>query len=161
MNGQQSGHTVLELLVVAMVLMILAAIAIPSGSMGPERKLDTVQLEIQDAIDHAQSLAYHRAEPYGVRFATTGEWFAVVDKTGAVVDDPLSHLPYVVRFGAPGQPSGVEVSYADFGGRPLAAFNEKGILNDSGEVRLRANSEERWLAMNTATPVLAPIPITP
>jgi type II secretory pathway pseudopilin PulG len=161
MSGRQSGHTVLELLVVAMVLMILAAIVLPSGSMGVDRKLDTVQLEIQDAIDHAQSLAYHRAEPFGVRFGDAGDWFAVVDRAGAAVNDPLSRRPYVVRLDAPGQPSGVRVTHAEFGGRPLAAFNEKGILNDSGQVHLRVQSTERWLAMNTASPVLAPIPISP
>jgi hypothetical protein len=85
----------------------------------------------------------------------------VVDRTGAPVDDPLSHRPYVVRLDAPGQPGGVEIDHADFGGRPLAAYNEKGILNDSGEVHLRVGSEVRWLGMNTASPVLVPIPISP
>jgi type II secretory pathway pseudopilin PulG len=161
MSRRQGGHTVLELLVVAIVLLILAGIALPSGAMGPDRKLDTVQLEIQDAIDHAQSLAYHRAQPFGVRFATTGPWFAVVDQGGAPVDDPLSHRDYVVRLTDPGQPTGVQIDYADFGGRPLAAFNEKGILNDSGEIHLRVGTTQRWLGMNTALPVLAPIPIVP
>jgi hypothetical protein len=55
-----------------------------------------------------------------------------------------------VRLDAPGQPSGVSVTHAEFGGRPIAAFNEKGILNDSGQVHLRVQSTERWLAMNTA-----------
>jgi type II secretory pathway pseudopilin PulG len=161
MNRRQGGHTVLELLVVAMVLMVLAAIVLPSGSMGADRKLDTVQLELQDAIDHAQSLAYHRAEPYGVRLDSADGWFAVVDKSGAAVSDPLSHTPYVVRLDHPGQPSGVSITYADFDGRPLAAFNEKGILNDSGVVRLQVGSTERWLAMNTASPVLVSMPINP
>ncbi len=76
MNRRTSGYSVLELLVVVMMLAVLAGIVLPSASVGDDRKLDTLQLAMQDAIDHAQSLSFHQGIAYGVRFNTAGQWFA-------------------------------------------------------------------------------------
>jgi hypothetical protein len=153
------GHTVLELLVVVAVMMILAAIALPAMSPGTDRRLDTVQLAMQDALDHAQTLATNKAAPFGVRFDATNEWFAVVDELGEPVEDPLVKAPYIVRLMQPGEPPDVVIDSADFGGYPLAVFNDKGVLESSGEVRLRAGSTQRWLAVNTATAALTEVPL--
>ena len=159
MRTNRSGHTVLEILIVVAVLALLAGIVLPSGGVGDDRKLDTLQLEIQDAIDHAQSLAYHKGAAHGVRFNTSHQWFAVVNEVGIAIDDPLSHGDYAVILADPGQPKGVSIDYAMFGPRPLAAFDAKGVLVVPGEIHLRAGSTERWLTCNTATATLAEIPV--
>jgi hypothetical protein len=153
MKSRTSGHTVLELLVVVMMLAILAAIAIPAASVGDDRKLDTMQLALQDAIDHAQSLSFHQGVAYGVRFSTAGQWFAVVNENGVPVDDPLSHGDYLIRMTnpSPDLPSGVHLDYAMFGPRPLAGFDEKGVLIKGGEVRITAGKTQRILTCDTAT----------
>jgi len=156
-----SGHTVLELVVVVIVLMVIAGIVIPAASVGDERKLDTLQLAIQDAMDHAQSLSYHQGITYGVRFSTTGQWFAVVDENGVPIDDPLSHGDYLIRLGNPELPSDIHVDSASFGGRPLAAYDGKGVLIAGGEVHLRAGDTQRWLSCNTATAELSEISVEP
>src|SRR5262245_42453853 len=161
MKTRTSGHTVVELLIVIAVLMVLAAIVLPSGSVGDERKLDTLQLEIQDAMDHAQSMAYHDNAPYGVRFSATGQWFAVVNEMGVPIDDPLSHGDYIVRMKDPGQPKATYIDYANFASRPLAAFDEKGVLQTGGEIHLHTGSTQRWLMANTATATLTQIPVSP
>lgn len=154
-----AGHTVLELLVVIIVLAVIAGIVIPSASVGDERKLDTLQLAIQDALDHTQSLAYHQGAPFGVRFSVDGQWFAAVDENGVPVDDPLSHGDYVIRLVGPDQPSDIHIDSAGFGGRPLATFDGKGVLLTGGEVHLRAGNTQRWLSCNTATAKFQQIPI--
>jgi hypothetical protein len=159
MTRARSGHTVVELLVVVLVLALLAGIVLPSGSVGDDRKLDTLQLEIQDALDHAQSLSYHTGSAHGVRFSANSQWFGVVNEMGMLIDDPLSHGDYIVRLKEPGQPKNVSIDYAMFGARPLAAFDAKGVLTESGEVRLRAGDTERWLTCNTATATLTEIPV--
>ena len=153
------GHTLLELLVVVAILMVLAAIAMPSSAETPDRKLDTVQLAMQDALDHAQSLATTTAAVYGVRFDVEGEWFCVVDSTGKPVEDPLSHKPYQVKLLLPGQPPDVVIDSVDFGGRIVAVFNEKGVMHSGGEVHLRAGTTLRWLETDTATASLVEIPV--
>ena len=157
MNRHESGHTLLEMLVVVLILGILAGIAIPAASVGDDRKLDTLQLAIQDAIDHAQSLSFHQGVAYGVRFHVNGQWFAVVNENGVPVDDPLSHGDYLIRLTnpSPDLPSGCHLDYAMFGLRPLAAFDEKGVLIRGGEVRITAGKTQRILTCNTATATLA------
>jgi type II secretory pathway pseudopilin PulG len=156
-----SGHTLIEMLVVIMVLMIIAAIVVPSTSVGDERKLDTLQLAIQDALDHAQSLAYHQGAPFGVRFSVAGQWFAAVDENGVPIDDPLSHGDYVIRLSGPDMPSNIHIDAAEFGIRPLACFDGKGVLMYGGEVHLRAGNTQRWLSCDTATSKLTEIPVEP
>lgn len=155
-----NGHTVIELLIVAAVLMILAGIVIPSATVGDDRKLDTLQLQIQDAMDHAKALSYHSGSVHGVRFDTSGQWFAVVNEVGIPIDDPLSHGDYVIRLNAPGQPVGVKLDLGVFGVRPIAVYNEKGVLEESGQVHISTAGTVRWLAANTATAKLAEIPVT-
>ena len=156
---RQSGHTLVELLVAVAVLLLLAGIVIPSATMGDERKLDTLQLQIQDAMDHAKALSYHTGSIHGVRFDTTYQWFAVVNEVGIPIDDPLSHGDYVIRLNAPGQPSGVRIDGAAFPLRPLAVFNEKGVLEESGEVHISTANTVRWLSANTAISKLSEIPV--
>ena len=161
MKPRESGHTIVELLVVVAVLVILAGIVLPSSSLGEDRKLDTLQLSIQDAIDHAQSLSYHEGVPYGVRFSVKGQWFGVANEVGVPVDDPLTHGDYVMRLKSPDMPSNCTLDYALFGVRPLIAFDSKGILVQPGEVHLRCGSTERWLSCDAATNKLTPIAISP
>ena len=134
------GHTVIELLVVVAIMMILAAIALPSASRSPERRLDTAQLEMQDALDHAASLATSTADVYGVRFNADEGWFAVVDASGHPVDDPLSHMPYLVKLNQPGEPADVVIDSAKFAGHTVAVFDEKGVMYAGGQVHLRSGT---------------------
>jgi type II secretory pathway pseudopilin PulG len=159
MTRRASGHTLVEILVAVLILALLAGIVLPSGGVGDVRKLDTVQLEIQDAIDHAQSLSYQKGAPHGVRFNTNHGWFAVVNEVGVAVDDPLSHGDYVVRLKDPGQPTNVFIDHAMFAGRPLVCFDTKGVLVEPGTIRLRTGETERWLSCNTATAKLIEIPV--
>jgi hypothetical protein len=46
-----------------------------------------------------------------------------------------------------------------FGARPLAAFDEHGVLTETGEIHLRVGETERWLTCNTSTATLKEIPV--
>ena len=151
MNRSRSGHTLFEMLIVVLVLAVLAGIVIPSASVGDARKLDTLQLAMQDALDHAQSLAYHQSAAYGVRFHVTGQWFGVINEVGVPIDDPLSHGDYVIKLKSPAMPSNLRLDYAMFGVRPVAAFDSKGVLIEGGEVDISAGSTVRHLECDTAT----------
>ncbi len=66
----------------------------------------------------------------------------------------LSHGDYVVRLNAPDMPSAIHLDYAMFGPRPLAAFDEKGVLIRGGEVRITAGQTQRILLCDTSTATL-------
>lgn len=155
------GHTLLELLVVLAIMAALAAIAFPASTKDPTRKLDTAQLAVQDALDHAMALALDKAAIFGVRFDVDTECFAVLDEEANFVEDPLSHGDYIVRLHAPGEPTDVVIDLVDFGGAPVAVFNEKGVLYQSGQIRLRCGTTQRWLTVDTATAALTEIPVGP
>lgn len=154
-----SGFTILELLVVVFVLSILAAVAMPAATVNSEKKLDILQMQVQDAIDHAQSLAYHTGAKYAVMFDVPNQLFAVVNEVGVPVEDPLTRGMYIIFLNRPDQPSGIRLEYAKFETRPLAPFTDKGVLMKSGEVRLSADGIVRKLTMNTATAKFLEVPI--
>ncbi|MFT7462784.1 MAG: prepilin-type N-terminal cleavage/methylation domain-containing protein [Pseudohongiellaceae bacterium] len=150
---KQAGVTLIELLAVVVVMSVLAAIAVPSASVSYERKMDILQLQVQDAIDHAQSLSYHSGEKHAVRLDTSAQWIAVVNAVGSPVVDPLNRTPFVVRFTpAPGQPTGATILSAKFGfDRPMILFNSKGDLEYEGDLILKAGNYQRTLSLNSAT----------
>jgi len=160
--NRQGGFTIMELLVSVTIMGMLAVIAMPAASASNERKLDMIQLQMQDAIDHAQSLSYHTGEKFGVRFSTSGQWIAVINPQGVPVQDPLTRSYYVVRFTPqPGQPIGATIDYAAFGfDRPTIAFDTKGNLEYPGTVVISAGDLVRTLGVNSATAQLFAQPIS-
>ncbi|GJM22555.1 MAG: hypothetical protein DHS20C15_24700 [Planctomycetota bacterium] len=165
-RSSQSGFTLMELVTAVFVLAILAAVAMPSQSQSTDRKLDMVQLQIQDALDHARSLAYHTGEVVGVRFGTNevsdgAPWIAVVNVLGVPMVDPLTKSYYLVRFDAPGQPSNVDIVDAGFGDaeRPTAGFTDKGVLYKPGSILIEADGEQRLFSVSTSTGRLEEMPI--
>ncbi len=158
-RDSRAGFSILELLVVMAIMAMLTAIAMPSSGLSTKRKLDTLQIQLQDAVNHAKSLAYHRGEPFGVKMHVAKEYFAVVDKTGTPVEDPLSHGDYVIRIKHPGQPTGLDLVSAAFPNRPTLAFNEKGVLTNGGIMDVSANGDLRRLTIDTATARFTEVPI--
>ena len=148
---RQAGFTMLELVVVVAVLALLSMAAIPSSSVSKKRKLDLLQLQIQDAIDHAKSMAYHTGAEYGVILNSNHQFIAVTNEMATPMEDPLKRAAYVVRLNRPDQPSGIRVEDCDFGFRPVVPFNDKGDLDYPGQILISADGQERLLELNTAT----------
>lgn len=157
---RQRGFTLVEMVVTVFVLIVLAGVVVPAPSRDTDRKLDLLQMQIQDAIDHSRALAYHTGQKMGVLFSTSGNWLAVVNELGVPFEDPLTRRWYVIDFDAPDQPGDIHIEHALFGaGRPIIGFDTKGELIYPGEVRIRAGEGQRWFSVNTATGKLVEKPI--
>ena len=98
----ERGFTILELVTVTFVLAILAAVAMPAASSDTDRRLNMLQLQLQDALEYAQSIAYHTGARTAVKFGTIENneepWVAVINELGVPQLDPLTKTYYVVRF---------------------------------------------------------------
>ena len=158
--GDERGFTLIELLVTIVILGVLMAVAIPTSSMSDERKLDILQVEIQDAIDHAKELSYRLGAKHAVMFNVQQQFFAVVNEQIVPMEDPLTRKPYVIRMNYPDQPSGIRFDQVLFGARSVVPFDEKGVLTLPGTVRISAGDSQRWFEVNTATAELLEVPIT-
>lgn len=156
----QRGFTVMEMVVSTLVLAILMAIAIPSGEMTDERKLDMLQIQIQDALDYAQDLSYRTGSKHAAIFSIQYQYIAVVNEQVVPMEDPLTRRPYIIRLDFPDQPSGIRIDSAVFDQRPMAPFDEKGVLTVPGTIRISADDSQRWFEINTATAELTEVPIT-
>ncbi|RKY21861.1 MAG: hypothetical protein DRQ55_02740 [Planctomycetota bacterium] len=158
-RSRQLGFTIIELLMVVALLGMFAVMAMPSGGMSTDRKIDMIQLQLQDAVDHAQSIAYHTGDKMAVRISTDGQWIAVVNEVGVPVVDPLTRAPYVVRFTPlPGQPDGVKMVQASFGfDRPMIGFDSRGGLQYPGTLTIQAGEDARVLSLDSATVTLTEV----
>lgn len=148
----ERGHTLLELLLVVMILAIMAGVAgVVVGASGSQQ-LDLAEVQVRDAVAWAQSQARSNRVVAGVVFDLGQDSLALVDGTGALLDDPLTHSGYVVRFHRVNQPALVDIAAADFGaaGRVLI-FDAQGVPLTGGLIRLEANALTRVLTVNAAT----------
>jgi prepilin-type N-terminal cleavage/methylation domain-containing protein len=146
------GFTLIELLVVLVILGLLAAVVVPATGSGYEHRLDLVEVQVRDAFARAAGLARSTRQTHGVVFDLTGDRFAVVDRDGNAVTDPLTRRGYIVDFARPDQPRGIDFSDADFGDDGVAAiFDGQGLPTDGGTVQIRCKTATRTLSLDRAT----------
>ncbi len=147
------GFTMVELLVVAMIVAVLAGVAIiPASVDSPEAALDLAELQVQDAFAMARTMAYSLGVPHGVVFDPATERFAVVSQDGQAVQDPLTHGDYEIDFRHIEQPRGVSVLSASFGVTGAAGIMDgQGVPVAGGSVTLAKGGVTRTLVLDPAT----------
>lgn len=66
----QRGYTLTELVIVVTILGLIAVIAVPATTSGPNKELDLAAAEFAAAMRFARSEAIRTGEPHGFRFLT-------------------------------------------------------------------------------------------
>ena len=152
----EAGHTLLELLVVMAIIAILSGIAGVASGVSGAQHLDMAEVQIRDGLEWAQAQAHSNRRPVAVVFDPAQDRFALVDDTGAVLPDPLTHADYEVSFRRPNQPRLVHMLSVDFGagGRALI-FDAQGVPMTGGTIQLQARGTTRVLTIDAATGALS------
>ena len=145
------GFTLLELLVAVVVLALVGSLAGLAAPDRAEQSLDLAQVQIDDALARARSLARSQRLAFGVVFDPAGNRFALVDESGVPTIHPLTRGEYVVDFLRPGQPL-VDVVSADFGDAGAAAlFDPQGTPLAGGVLEIAARQHSRTLVVDAGT----------
>lgn len=136
-----AGLTLVELLIVLGVLGVLASVAVTSLSGG---RAQTASHEAAGRI--AADIAFAQAEAMArhtvriVTFDAAAEQYQLESETG-VLQDPVSHLSFVVDLPALFPGAGVDLASPNFGGASYVRFEASGTPLAGGEVRLYAGGE--------------------
>ncbi len=155
MNSRR-GFTLIELLVVVSIMGVMALVALPAAGSGYSDRLDNVELQVRDAFARASSLSRSSRETHGVVFDVATNRFAVVDKDGTAVTDPLTRGSYIVSFDRPDQPKGIDFTRASFGANGAAAiFDGQGLPIAGGTVIFTCKGVVRTLTLDPATGKIA------
>ena len=137
----QTGFTLVELTVVALVLGIVTAAAVPTFvSSIMYHRAESAAVRVKRDLELARQMAITRSMSYSVEFT------AGVYKIPNL--DSLDHAgqSYEVDLSRP--PHSVQVESVDFGGETSVTFNGYGVPSSSGTVVLRTGSHQRQIDMN-------------
>jgi len=133
------GLTLLELLVVAVVLAICAAVIVPQLAGANEMEVLAAARLLAADLQYAQNEAITRQEPITVTFDTAADSYWVSNTSGTLIH-PMTKKAFVVQFASQPGFKRVEIDTADFAGSPVVTFDAMGTPDQGGVVELRSGS---------------------
>ena len=138
--GSRNGFTVIEVLIVAVILTIVALTAVPMLSSAGTMQLRAAANMAAADLEYAKSMAISRGQNYSVVFDQTAESYRIQDQNGNVIPHPVKKgFDYIVDFRNEGRLSKVDIAGANFGGTASVAFDSLGSPDNGGAVTLQAN----------------------
>ncbi|MCH9694094.1 MAG: GspH/FimT family pseudopilin [Gammaproteobacteria bacterium] len=170
---EQSGYTLIELLIVVATLSLIAAIAVPATSSNSEKPLDLAAQEFATAMRFARSEAIRSGQPHGFRQQSTEKRIRVfrLDQTttpATLIYDayhPIDKRPYDISIttetlyfadslSRTASYNGTCVSsenvYFDANGSPWCS-NPDSVLLDQFELQLTLGENRRRIALDRVT----------
>lgn len=178
LRRRQAGVTLAEMMVVAAVLALGAAVAIPSASPLAGISTDAATAEIARAIRFAQREAIRTGAWHTVKIDTATQTLRVYRLTATGTEDttipvlhPIDKRPYALAFNTGSGPARASVTFVDFDyegggntnlnvlsfgpdGTPalLTGTKDKDIKAiTQGQVSIRTGTNQRSLAIDTVT----------
>ena len=94
----QSGFTLVELLLVVVLIGILAVTIIPKDTGSQILKLDAASKKVQADLRYAQNLAMTTGDSHGLRITGAGTYQVYNVVSSAIVESPYDHEPMTENF---------------------------------------------------------------
>ena len=145
-----SGMSLIEIIVVVMILAMVAMLAVPMISSAGSVQIRSAANLISADLEYAKNMSISTGQNYSVVFETNHS-YKVCDQSGATIEHPVSKKNYVVDFSADSRLDEVTITSAvfdpgssqtitfDYLGSPYSGSGTSNPLN-SGQITLQADS---------------------
>ena len=136
----RNGFTVIEILIVAVLLTIVALTAVPMLSSAGTMQLRAAANIIAADLEYAKSMAISRGQNYSVVFDHNSDSYQIEDQNDNVIPHPVKKgFNYIVNFQSDSRLNRVDITGANFSGNPDVEFDSLGSPDDGGNVTLQAS----------------------
>lgn len=146
----QKAFTLVEILVVVMVLLVIAAAAIPYVTGTADTQVLSAARVLASDLQYAQSQAITTQAPVTVVFQTNQNSYTLSNASGPLVH-PITRSTYTVNYASASGMQGVVLASASFGGAASVTYDELGSPSSAGTVRLQAGSYVYQIQVASAT----------
>jgi len=164
-QSRRTGFTLVEMLMVLVILVIAAAIVIPSiGTAGDSQAASAVRV-LQSDLDLARSLALTTQQPYAVVFSDDLRSYKVVANyagaggdyaTVTAIDDPVSSKKRRdVTLSAMNKMGSAAVSNLSLGGKTYVKFLSQGDPEAGGTITVTAGRTAWTITIQPLTGMLS------
>lgn len=145
-----SGMSLIEIIVVMMILAMVAMLAVPMISSAGSVQIRSAANLISADLEYAKNMSISTGQNYSIVFETNHS-YKVCDQSGATIENPVSKKNYVVDFSADSRldevtitsavfdPSSSQTITFDYLGSPYSGSGTSNPLN-SGQITLQADS---------------------
>jgi type II secretion system protein H len=135
----RSGFTLIEILILAVLLGIVALTAVPMLSSAGTIQLRAAANMIAADLEYAKSMAISKGQNYSVVFDQNSESYQIKDQGGNVIPHPVKKgFNYIVDFQSDGRLNRVDITGVNFGSTNDVAFDSLGSPDSGGTVTLQA-----------------------
>ncbi|UCF16110.1 MAG: GspH/FimT family pseudopilin [Phycisphaerales bacterium] len=138
--NSRNGFTVIEILILAVLLTIVALTAVPMLSSAGTMQLRAAANMIAADLEYAKNMAISRGQNYSVVFDQNSDGYQIEDQNNNVVPHPVKKgFDYIVDFQSDSRLSTVDITGADFAATADVAFDSLGSPDSGGTVTLQAS----------------------
>ena len=146
-----NGFTIVEILIVAVLLGIVALVAVPMLSSAGGMQIRAASNMIAADIEYAKSMAISTGQNYTVVFDKNADNYRIQDQNSNIIPHPVKiGFSYIVDFRNDRRLSRVDLTAANFNATSVVTFDSLGSPNNGGTVTIQANGA-------TATVTVEPI----
>ena len=124
------AFTILEIMIVAVIISIIAMMAVPMFSSASGSQLRTAASIVAADIEYATSMAIKTSRNYSVVFNADDETYQIQDQDEQLILHPVSKKDYVVDFTSDQRLNRVEIDTVSFDSTSVIKFDYLGSPYD-------------------------------
>ena len=150
--GRDSGFTVIEIIIVAVILSIVALTVVPMFSSAGTMQLRAASNMIAADLEYAKSMAISRGQDYSVVFDAAADSYRIEDQNNNIVPHPVKKgFDYIVDFQNDGRLGRVDIVWANFNATSVVTFDSLGSPDNGGTVTMQASGTAAVITVEPIT----------